>query len=170
MTRHDTRPQGSLKHLVMPFASGMHASPPPRVLLVLTTSSVLPLPFPSFLLALRRTTTSLWYVPRARRYTGASSFLRSTSLSGMWSPYVSHSSPPLRRLLSYIAPHDMLLSSCFIMIRATDHRLIMVPLYFASIFPRSSSYLADHARPPRHCMFVVQCSLSVTTWVRTARF
>lgn len=87
-----------------------------------------PLPFHFILLALRRTTTSLWYVPRARRYTGASSV---ATLSRASSPFWngcslrSYSSPSSTKTIPHLAR-----TACFIIILliifchdpATDHR------------------------------------------------
>lgn len=143
-----------------PSASGVLASLPLRVLLVITPSSVLPLPFHFIHLALRRTTTSLWYVPRARRYTGASSVATLSRASPpFWNECFlrSHSSPSFTKTIPHLAR-----TACFIIILlitfchdpATDHRLFRDPYPFREII----SYLADNTWRPQHCMFVCKCS------------
>lgn len=120
-----------------------------------------PLPFHFILLALRRTTTSLWYVPRARRYTGASSV---ATLSRASSPFWngcslrSYSSPSSTKTIPHLAR-----TACFIIILliifchdpATDHR-------FFRDLPLSQDHQAilriTHG-DPQHCMFVCKCSI-----------
>lgn len=157
---HDTTQDRRAARGTWSHPSGVHASPHLRVLLVITPSSVPPLPFHFILLALRRTTTSLWYVPRARRYIGASSV---TTLSRASSPFWngcslrSYSSPSSTKTIPHLAR-----TACFIIILlitfchdpATDHRLFRDPTLFA----RSSSYLAENTWRPQHCMLVCKCS------------
>lgn len=78
-TRYDTRPQGCLRRLATPFCEWCACFAAPASASCYHDHP-LSSPFRSIssLLALRRTTTSLWYVPRARRYTGASSLSRSS--------------------------------------------------------------------------------------------
>ncbi|KAG1793879.1 uncharacterized protein HD556DRAFT_451067 [Suillus plorans] len=116
--------------------------------------------FHFILLALRRTTTSLWYVPRARRYTGASSVATLSRASlPFWNGCFlrSYSFPSSTKTIPHLAR-----TACFIIILlitfchdpVTDHRLFRDPTLFA----RSSSYLADNTWRPQHCMSVCKCS------------
>lgn len=102
-----------------------------------------PFRFHFILLALRRTTTSLWYVPRARRYTGASSV---ATLSRASSPFWngcslrSYSSPSSTKTIPHLAR-----MACFIIILlitfchdpATDHRFFRDPYPFREIIKLS---------------------------------
>jgi len=126
-TRYDTRPRCSSRQLAIPewyacFAASACASCYHAIL------CSPPFRFHFILLALRRTTTSLWYVPRARRYTGASSV---ATLSRASSPFWngcslrSYSSPSSTKTIPHLAR-----MACFIIILlitfchdpATDHR------------------------------------------------
>lgn len=134
---HDTTQDRRAVRGSWPYPSGVHVSLHLRVLLVITPSSVPPLPFHFILLALRRTTTSLWYVPRARRYTGASSV---ATLSRASSPFWngcslrSYSSPSSTKTIPHLAR-----MACFIIILlitfchdpATDHRFFRDPYPFS---------------------------------------
>jgi len=124
-----------------PSASGVLASLPLRVLLVITPSSVLPLPFHFIHLALRRTTTSLWYVPRARRYTGASSVATLSRASPpFWNECFlrSHSSPSSTKTIPHLAR-----TACFIIILLIIFVMIrrLITAYFVTptLFARSSA-------------------------------
>lgn len=94
-----------------------------------------PLPYHFILLAPRRTTTLLWYVPRARRYTGASSVAALSRASlPFWNGFFlrSYSSPSSTKIIPHLAR-----MACFIIILlitfchdpATDHR------FFRDLYP-----------------------------------
>lgn len=117
----------------------MRASLPLRALLVITPSSVPPLPLHFIPLALRRTTTSLWYVPRAGRHTGASS---STTLSRASSPFWNGCSLRSDSSPSYKTIPHLARTACFIITLlitfchdpATDHRLFRDSYPFCEFF------------------------------------